>query len=59
MKRSAERFWFWLAWRLPRPLVYFATVRAAAHATQGPYEDTVVPSLTVIQALERWEKTPA
>ena len=58
MTRS-ERFWFWLAWRLPRRLALFATVRVAAHATQGPYSHQVVPDLTVMQALQRWDQTPA
>ena len=41
-----EKFWMWLAWRLPRPLVMWAATRLIAHATQGPYSSTVVPELT-------------
>lgn len=51
-----ERFWMWLAWRLPLRLVYWATVRCAAHATTGQYGDTVTPGVTIIQMLERWGK---
>ena len=50
-----ERFWFWLAWRMPRPLAYFCTVRLGAHATTGKYGETVVPDLTYMDALKRWE----
>lgn len=50
-----ERFWTWLAWKLPRPLAYWACVRVMAHATVGPYSHQVVPELTVEDTLKRWE----
>jgi hypothetical protein len=50
-----EKFQMWLAWRLPRWLVYFATVRAIAHATGGQYSNTVVPDLRAIEVLNRWK----
>lgn len=50
-----ERLWMWLAWRLPRGLVKWAAVRLVAHATAGPYSGTVVPELTAMDALKRWE----
>lgn len=49
-----EKFWMWLAWRLPRVLVKWAAVRLGAHATTGDYSDTVVPELTFMDALKRW-----
>ena len=49
-----ERATWFLAWRLPRKLVYFATVRLIAHATTGPYSQQVVPELSAIDALRRW-----
>lgn len=49
-----DRFWIWLAWRLPRRLVYFAAIRFGAHATTGEHGNTVVPDLTYMDALERW-----
>jgi hypothetical protein len=54
--RAVERFWIWLAWHLPRPLVMWAAIRLGAHATQGPYSQTVVPELTFMDALKRWEE---
>lgn len=45
----------WIAWKLPRWLVYWATIRLAAHATMGRHSGTVVPDLTVMDALQRWE----
>ena len=53
--RKSERFWMWLAWRLPKQLVMWCCVRVGAHATTGKYSNTVVPELTVVDALKRWE----
>lgn len=55
LSRQIEKFWEWLAWRLPKPLVMWAAVRLGAHATTGAYSDTVVPELTFMDALKRWE----
>lgn len=50
--------WFWrtLAWWMPRPLTYWCAVRVGAHATTGKWSHTVVPNLTVPEALQRWEE---
>lgn len=50
-----DAFWMWLAWRLPKPLVKWATVRLGAHATTGAYGHEVVPELRFMEALRRWE----
>lgn len=50
----AERFWIWLAWSLPRRLVARAFCRVVAHATTGKYGSTVLPELTVTEALRRF-----
>jgi hypothetical protein len=50
-----DRFWMWLAWLLPRRLVYMAAIRMASEATTGPYSFTVVPELTLIDGLHRWQ----
>lgn len=44
-----------LAWHLPRWLVKWAYVRVGAHATTGQYENTVVPELSMVDALKRWD----
>jgi len=51
-----EKFWLWLAYRLPRPLVMWASVRLIANATTGQYSNQVVPELKAMDALQRWEK---
>ncbi len=52
----SDRFFRWLSWRLPQQLVYFATIRLIAYATNGTYSDTVVPELKGMEALGRWEQ---
>jgi hypothetical protein len=50
-----DRFYEWLAQRLPRRLVYWCAIRLAAHATVGSYSKQDVPSLLVADALKRWK----
>ena len=45
----------WIAYRLPKWLVCWASIRLVAHATTGKYENTIVTELTVMDALDRWE----
>ena len=45
----------WIAFHLPKCLVYWATIRLIAYATTGKYGNTVVPELTAMDALKRWE----
>lgn len=42
---------------LPRWLVYAACIRLVAHATTGRYGNTLVPGLTAMDALKRWESS--
>ena len=50
----SDRFWQWLAWKLPRQLAYWAALRVIAYATQGDYSDTDVSELTAMDSLKRW-----
>jgi hypothetical protein len=49
-----ERFWSWLAWRLPRRLVYWSAVRLFSRATVKEYSETEPGKLLVVKALQRW-----
>lgn len=51
-----SKFWIKLAWLLPEALVYFCAIRLIANATQGKYGNQVVPELTAMDALKRWEE---
>ena len=53
MKRN--RFWYWLAWAVPKRLVYFCGIRLWAYATTGKYSDTVATEVDMDMALKRWE----
>ncbi len=44
-----------IAWAMPKWLVYFCAIRLIAHATTGEYGSTIVPELTGMDALKRWE----
>ena len=48
-----EKLCIWLAWKMPRQLVYWCAIRLNAHATAAGYE--TVPELTVMDALKRWD----
>jgi len=50
-----DKIAMWLAWKLPKRLVYFCAIRLAANATTGKYSSQVVPELTAMDALKRWE----
>ena len=47
-----EKLAIWMAWHLPRSLVYWCAVRVGA--APSLYGDQVVPELTVRDALKRW-----
>lgn len=49
-----ERFARWIAWHLPRRVVYWAAIRLGATATLPPYGDQIVPDLRFMDALDRW-----
>ena len=55
LRKKAERFWMWVAWHMPKVLVKWCYVRVGAHATMGEYGKTVVPEITMMDALKRWE----
>jgi hypothetical protein len=50
-----ERFWTWLAWHLPKKLVYWATIRAGAHASTGEWSNQIVPEMYFVDVLKRWD----
>jgi len=51
-----DKFWFWIAYKLPRKLVYFAVIRLGAEVTTGEWSNTVVPELSLMDAISRWDK---
>jgi len=53
-ERFAGWLTIWIAWHLPKMIVYHCTIRLAAHATMGEHDHQIVPELTVMDALDRW-----
>ena len=50
-----DDFYRWLASKLPRKLVMWCAYRIVANATTGVYSNQVVPELSAMDALKRWE----
>lgn len=55
VQKMRERLLLWVAWHMPREIVYWCFIRLAAHATTGEFADREVPEVTCIEALTRWE----
>lgn len=56
-KNGVDGLYLWLAtFVLPRRLVYWCGVAISAHATTGKYSSQVVPELTALEALKRWDE---
>jgi hypothetical protein len=49
-----EQLAMFIAWRLPKSVVYWCAIRLIAHATQGEYSYQIVPDLSAMDALKRW-----
>jgi hypothetical protein len=50
-----DKIFQYIARHLSKRLVYFCTIRLIAHATTGKFGNQVVPDLTAMDALSRWE----
>lgn len=50
-----EKIWEYLAWKLPRRLVYWCAIRLAAAATTGRYSSRTPDEVSVLDALDAWE----
>ena len=51
-----ENLLLWIVWKLPRSIVYWCAIRVGAFATTGKYSDTEVPTLSMMDALKRFER---
>jgi hypothetical protein len=48
-----ERFWLWVAKKLPHKLRYWVVISVWAEVTTGQYSDTLATDLTMAEALKR------
>ena len=53
--KAKEKLVMNFAWLLPRYLVMWCYVRVVAHATTGQFGNTIVPELSAMDALKRWD----
>lgn len=44
-----------VAWHIPRWLVYWCSIRLMAHATTGQWGHVITPETTIMDALKRWD----
>jgi predicted AAA+ superfamily ATPase len=51
-----EKFYRWLSYKLPKELVYFASIRMWARATTGEYSSDDATTITMSDAIKAWEK---
>ena len=56
MKKRELEFWLWIAGRLPKRLISACLIKAIAFATSGECGNTIVPQMTAMEVLGRWEK---
>ena len=53
-RRRWVDFWLRFARFLPASLIYAAGIQMVVHGTVGKYEDTVVPDLSAMDAIQRY-----
>ena len=49
-----EKVVMWIAWHLPKPIVYWCAIRVGCNATQDQWSNQIVPELKFMDALKRW-----
>lgn len=54
VKESVEKFWIWIAWKLPRKLTYWTSLRLMVFAWAHPGNETP-DEISIMDALKRWE----
>ena len=54
-ERIKDKILMWIAWKLPKSLVMWCTIRVIANATQGDGSQDAT-TLKAMDALERWDK---
>ena len=53
--RWMENLGHWIAWHLPKWVIYYAAVRLWVYSSTGPRASESGPSITVTDALRDWE----
>jgi hypothetical protein len=45
----------WIAYHLPRRVCYWVAIRVGTEATRGAHRHQEVPTVTIVEMLERWQ----
>jgi hypothetical protein len=53
-KLDLTEFWSWLAWKLPRGLVYWCAIRLMTHSASVLYREEM-PAITCVDAITAWD----
>jgi hypothetical protein len=52
-----DKLWRTLAWIMPKKLVYWCSIRLGSHVTTSyEHREVVAPDLTLLAALQQWER---
>ena len=57
LRKAKEKLVMKFAWLLPHYLIMWCYIRVVANATTGDYGNTIVPELSAMDALKRWDTT--
>lgn len=55
MKTIKKKIMLQLVWLLPKSVVYWCAIRLIANATTGKHSNQIVPELSAMDALKRWQ----
>jgi hypothetical protein len=55
LRKIPDRVAMAAAWALPHRLAMWTAIRVMAHATTGSFGNQIVPELTAMDALQRWD----
>lgn len=58
-RKFSEKVLRKIVWLLPRKVVMWAFIRVVAHATTGKWGNQIVPELSAMDALKRWDENNA
>lgn len=51
-----NQFYDWLAWKLPRRLVFYSAIRMGTQASTGTYKYKPYPEITFFEVIKDWNK---
>lgn len=56
MRERRDGFWRWIAWHLPRQVVYHATIRAWVFSLSGKHGHQQPTEVHTFETVKRWDE---